>query len=68
MRIPQSVILAAIASLEISLPQALQAAPFFTPNMPISMSSPYCIANPRNDRAAKRQRAAAKRRNKAKRG
>ena len=29
---------------------------------------PYCHPNPRNDRAAKRQRAAAKRRNKAKRG
>ena len=28
----------------------------------------FCIPNPRNDRAAKRQRAAAKRRNKAKRG
>lgn len=28
----------------------------------------YCIPNPRNDRAAKRQRAAIKRRNKAKRG
>ncbi|MBS4689870.1 hypothetical protein [Aeromonas veronii] len=28
----------------------------------------YCHPNPRNDRAAKRQRAAAKRRNKAKRG
>ena len=31
-------------------------------------SSSFCIPNPRNDRAAKRQRAAAKRRNKAKRG
>ncbi|MFQ1834153.1 hypothetical protein ACK36Q_08920 [Aeromonas veronii] len=31
-------------------------------------ASPFCIPNPRNDRAAKRQRAAAKRRNKAKRG
>ncbi|QWL69384.1 hypothetical protein HQ397_04070 [Aeromonas hydrophila] len=31
-------------------------------------SSSFCITNPRNDRAAKRQRAAAKRRNKAKRG
>ncbi|MFQ2035193.1 hypothetical protein ACK35Y_19980 [Aeromonas veronii] len=31
-------------------------------------SGSYCIPNPRNDRAAKRQRAAAKRRNKAKRG
>jgi len=28
----------------------------------------FCIANPRNDRAAQRQRAAAKRRNKSKRG
>lgn len=28
----------------------------------------FCIPNPRNDRAAQRQRAAAKRRNKAKRG
>ena len=28
----------------------------------------FCIPNPRNDRAAHRQRAAAKRRNKAKRG
>jgi len=31
-------------------------------------SSSFCIPNTRNDRAAKRQRAAAKRRNKAKRG
>ncbi|WP_199878430.1 hypothetical protein [Aeromonas salmonicida] len=31
-------------------------------------SSSFCIPNPRNDRAAKRQRAATKRRNKAKRG
>ncbi|MCR4451123.1 hypothetical protein [Aeromonas veronii] len=31
-------------------------------------ASTFCIPNPRNDRAAKRQRAAAKRRNKAKRG
>ncbi|WP_179078870.1 hypothetical protein [Aeromonas sp. RU39B] len=31
-------------------------------------SSSYCHPNPRNDRAADRQRAAAKRRNKAKRG
>lgn len=31
-------------------------------------ASPFCIPNPRNDRAAKRQRAATKRRNKAKRG
>ncbi|MFM5015295.1 hypothetical protein ACEUBZ_00410 [Aeromonas veronii] len=31
-------------------------------------ASSFCIPNPRNDRAAKRQRAAAKRRNKAKRG
>lgn len=31
-------------------------------------SSSFCIPNPRNDRAAKRQRAPAKRRNKSKRG
>ena len=31
-------------------------------------SGSYCTQNPRNDRAAKRKRAAAKRRNKAKRG
>lgn len=31
-------------------------------------SSSFCIPNPRNDRAAQRQRAAAKRRNKSKRG
>ncbi|MFQ2180189.1 hypothetical protein ACK33W_02665 [Aeromonas veronii] len=31
-------------------------------------ASSLCIPNPRNDRAAQRQRAASKRRNKAKRG
>jgi len=61
MKIPQSVLVAAIASVGRyfkPLPPAL----FF------NQSSSFCIPNPRNDRAAKRQRAAAKRRNKAKRG
>ncbi|MCZ0752560.1 hypothetical protein [Aeromonas enteropelogenes] len=34
----------------------------------LTQASSFCIPNQRNDRAAKRQRAAAKRRNKAKRG
>ena len=61
MRLSPSLILAAIASVERSFPP-LQSSLFFTPG------SSYCIPNPRNDRAAQRQRAASKRRNKSKRG
>lgn len=43
-------------------------APTWIDPIHFSPSSSFCIPNPRNDRAAQRQRAAAKRRNKAKRG
>lgn len=42
-------------------------APTWIDPIHFSPSSSFCIPNPRNDRAARRQRAAAKRRNKAKR-
>ena len=50
---------------------------FWPPCCPIALVQPrldfkpghgFCIPNPRNDRAAQRQRAASKRRNKSKRG